>query len=54
MSIELHKSPGWIKNQLQEFKATARKYLLINDETYSTGNNLKLASRLLIHPIFIN
>ena len=34
MSIELHKSPDWIKNQLREFRATARKFLLVNDETY--------------------
>ena len=35
MASELHKSPDWIKNQLKEFRATARHYQLVDDETYS-------------------
>ena len=30
MAKELHKSPNWIKNQLKEFRTTARHYQLVN------------------------
>ena len=33
MADELHKSPDWIKNQLKEFRATARHYQLFDNES---------------------